>query len=134
MYLFKKKLIYLIITVFSSFHSYANEQYSDVGIVLENGEVKPVYSAGHAPVDVMGDHMHKKGEWMVSYRFMMMTMEDNRDGTNRLDISEVLSNGSGDYRIPPFKIASGFIEKARGGRDWILFRNRLLFRVSASRE
>ena len=27
---------------------------------------------GHAPVSVMGDHTHNKGEWMFSYRFMSM--------------------------------------------------------------
>ena len=26
----------------------------------------------HAPIGVMGDHMHKEGEWMVSYRFRYM--------------------------------------------------------------
>jgi len=30
---------------------------------------------GHAPISVMGDHMHAMGEWMVSYRFMSMEME-----------------------------------------------------------
>jgi hypothetical protein len=30
---------------------------------------------GHAPLSVMGDHMHKMGEWMVSYRYMTMDME-----------------------------------------------------------
>jgi hypothetical protein len=32
---------------------------------------------GHAPISVMGDHYHKKGEFMFSYRFMPMWMEDN---------------------------------------------------------
>ncbi len=39
---------------------------------------------GHAPIGVMGDHMHKKGEFMLSYRYMNMKMEDNRDGTDDL--------------------------------------------------
>lgn len=30
---------------------------------------------GHAPIHVMGDHMHTKGEWMFSYRFMSMNMK-----------------------------------------------------------
>ncbi len=55
----------------------------------------------HAPIGVMGDHMHKKGEWMVSYRYMVMEMEDNRDGTDRLDESEVLMSGTGNYRVAP---------------------------------
>ena len=35
---------------------------------------------GHAPIGVMGDHFHKQGEWMFSYCYMHMRMEDNRDG------------------------------------------------------
>ncbi|MEM7465979.1 MAG: transporter [Pseudomonadota bacterium] len=34
--------------------------------------------AGHAPIGVMGDHMHKQGQWMFSYRYMHMDMEGNR--------------------------------------------------------
>jgi len=37
---------------------------------------------GHAPIGVMGDHMHKQGEWMFSYRFMQMHMDGNRSGTS----------------------------------------------------
>ncbi len=40
---------------------------------------------GHAPISVMGDHMHKKGEIMFSYRYMPMWMEDNLQSTD--DIS-----------------------------------------------
>lgn len=39
----------------------------------------------HSSIGVIGEHMHKKGEWMLSYRFMHMNMEDNRVGTD--DIS-----------------------------------------------
>lgn len=38
----------------------------------------------HAPIGVMGDHIHKKGEWMFSYRYMRMEMEDSRIGTDRV--------------------------------------------------
>jgi len=30
---------------------------------------------GHAPIGVMADHKHGKGEWMASYRYMFMEME-----------------------------------------------------------
>lgn len=52
---------------------------------------------GHAPIGVMGDHTHKKGEFMFSYRYMFMNMEGNRDGTNSLSDSEVLE----DFMITP---------------------------------
>lgn len=46
----------------------------------------------HAPIGVMGDHMHKKGEWMVSYRFMRMQMEGNRNGTNDISPEEIVTS------------------------------------------
>ena len=45
----------------------------------------------HAPIGVMGEHMHGKGDWMVSYRFMRMNMEGNRDGTNDLSNEDVIA-------------------------------------------
>ena len=39
----------------------------------------------HAPIGVMADHFHKKGEWMFSYRFMSMSMKGNLSGSD--DIS-----------------------------------------------
>ncbi len=44
----------------------------------------------HAPIGVMGDHTHDAGEWMVSYRYMRMRMNGNRDGTDRKGVNEVL--------------------------------------------
>ncbi|HPD82772.1 MAG: transporter [Alphaproteobacteria bacterium] len=38
----------------------------------------------HAPIGVMGDHMHKAGEWMISARTMRMEMKDSRSGTTHL--------------------------------------------------
>ncbi len=55
----------------------------------------------HAPIGVMADHVHKKGEWMLSYRYMDMQMEDNYDGSAELAESEVLRSGSGRYMIAP---------------------------------
>ena len=37
---------------------------------------------GHAPISVMGDHMHEMGEWMVSYRYMSMDMKGLLKGSN----------------------------------------------------
>ena len=44
----------------------------------------------HAPIGVMGDHLHKEGELMFSYRFMRMSMRGNRDGTSDLSRTEVI--------------------------------------------
>ena len=45
--------------------------------------------AGHAPIGVMSDHMHKQGEWMFSYRYMYMDMEGNRVGDNEISPTEI---------------------------------------------
>jgi len=40
----------------------------------------------HAPIGVMGDHLMREGEIMLSYRYMNMDMEGNRTGTERVDV------------------------------------------------
>ena len=40
----------------------------------------------HAPIGVMGDHLMREGEIMLSYRFMVMDMDGNRTGTDRVDV------------------------------------------------
>lgn len=40
----------------------------------------------HAPIGVMGDHLMREGEIMLSYRFMSMEMDGNRSGTDRVDV------------------------------------------------
>lgn len=37
-----------------------------------------------APISVMGSHIHHKGSWMVSYRFMNMNMKELRQGTDQI--------------------------------------------------
>jgi hypothetical protein len=44
------------------------------------------------PVGVMGEHTHNAGEWMFSYRFMFMSMDGIRNGTDDLSTDEVLGN------------------------------------------
>ena len=51
----------------------------------------------HAPIGVMGDHAHKAGEWMLSYRYGFMKMDGTRDGTDDLTSAEVLS----DFMVAP---------------------------------
>ena len=46
---------------------------------------------GHAPISVMGDHMHSMGEWMVSYRYMTMEMEGLLKGSNPVTASSQLT-------------------------------------------
>jgi len=52
----------------------------------------------HAPIGVMGDHTHKKGEFMFSYRVMGMWMEDMLKGDRDISNAGVLQNG---YPVTP---------------------------------
>ncbi len=45
---------------------------------------QPLRADGHAPIGVMGDHRHARGEVMLSYRFMRMDMGGNRVGTSSI--------------------------------------------------
>ena len=47
---------------------------------------------GHAPIGVMGDHTHGKGEFMISYRWMRMNMEGMRNEDNALTSDQVLQD------------------------------------------
>ena len=44
---------------------------------------KRMRADSHGPIGVMADHMHKKGEYMLSYRHMYMDMSGNEfNGSN----------------------------------------------------
>lgn len=49
----------------------------------ENDSTAP-HAMDHAPIGVMADHRHKKGEVMLSYRYMTMDMDGLRNGTDQL--------------------------------------------------
>lgn len=55
----------------------------------------------HAPIGVMGDHVHKKGEFMVSYRFISMPMEDNLVGTDKISSDEIVTEVENVFGAPP---------------------------------
>lgn len=52
---------------------------------------------GHAPISVMADHTHHKGEFMISYRYMTMDMRDLRTSTSDASINQAHS----DYMVAP---------------------------------
>ena len=51
----------------------------------------PSQASSHAPIGVMGDHLHKKGEFMFSYRYMNMDMQGNLDGSQNLSPEQIAS-------------------------------------------
>lgn len=48
-------------------------------------------AADHAPIGVMGDHMHEKGEFMLSYRFLHMDMQGNRAGADGIEADTIVT-------------------------------------------
>lgn len=52
---------------------------------------------GHAPIGIMGDHYHKAGEWMFSYRFMTMPMENNIESSTDIGDADIFAN----YMVAP---------------------------------
>lgn len=49
----------------------------------------------HAPIGVMGDHIHHAGEVMLSYRYMFMHMDGHQAGTDSLSSKQVFQRGFG---------------------------------------
>lgn len=54
----------------------------------------------HAPIGVMGDHMHQAGEFMFSYRFMRMNMSDMVQGSNSRSASDIVTSVSNPFAPP----------------------------------
>lgn len=71
-------------------HHNHDHHHHDHGVSIQ-GHDHSAHLSTAAPIGVMGDHMHAKGEWMVSYRFMRMYMEGNRDGTDQLTNDEIVT-------------------------------------------
>ena len=44
----------------------------------------------HGPIGLMGDHFHRKGESMVSIRYMKMTMDQNYIGSHKISDQDIL--------------------------------------------
>ncbi len=55
---------------------------------------------GHAPVGVMGDHVHKEREWMLAYRYKQMFMGGLAKGTEHVSTGTVLAN----YMMAPLRM------------------------------
>ncbi|TAE33148.1 MAG: transporter [Alphaproteobacteria bacterium] len=45
----------------------------------------------HAPIGVMGDHLHKQGEWMVGYHYQHSRTSGYRNGSNKVSNASVMS-------------------------------------------
>ena len=65
------------------------------------------HADSHGPISLGGDHLHKKGEFMFSYKFGHMNMNDLMNGNKTLSTNEVMnapnfsSDGTGTYMNAP---------------------------------
>ncbi len=57
---------------------------------------------GHAPLGVMGDHLHESGEFMLTYRYMNMRMDGTRMGEFEVTFEDVLD----DFAITPLNMTT----------------------------
>lgn len=60
----------------------------------------------HAPIGVMGDHIHQKGEWMLSFRTMSMSMQGNRNGTSSLSPENIVQTQANAFAGMPMQPAN----------------------------
>ncbi|MGB1466944.1 MAG: transporter, partial [Alcanivorax nanhaiticus] len=62
----------------------------------------------HAPISVMGDHTHGKGEWMLSYRYMGMSMSGAKSGSDSLSTEEAFAEipgmGMMNMKVLPYEM------------------------------
>ena len=63
----------------------------------------PATASSHAPLGIMGDHRHHKGEFMFSYRFMHMDMQGSRVGSRRTSARQIVGtiNDPGQFMVAP---------------------------------
>ena len=92
MFLNNKKNICALFLLFFWINVLADENHNNIGLNLENGKLKPINGSGHVPIGGMGEHMHHKEGWMLSYRFQHMNMEGNRIGTTEVSPEFIVSN------------------------------------------
>ena len=68
------------------------------------------FADSHGPITVMGDHLHKKNELMLSLRLSKMNMEGMLSGNNVISVNSVMSapngasDGSGTYMNSPISM------------------------------
>ncbi len=58
----------------------------------DHNDISTARPDGHAPISIMGDHYHSKGDWMFSYRYMPMHMEGNLQGKDDIDDASIYKN------------------------------------------
>ena len=58
----------------------------------------------HAPAGLMGDHVHSAGEVMAEYKFMTMSMDDNRVGNDEVSDIAALTASGVSFMVAPTRM------------------------------
>ncbi|MBX2847065.1 MAG: hypothetical protein KTR16_02000, partial [Acidiferrobacterales bacterium] len=76
---------------------------STITLCLSTTAVAGSSASSHAPLGVMGDHLHNKGEFMMSYRYMRMDMDGNRIGKDRVSARDIVGTPEtpGQFIVAP---------------------------------
>lgn len=85
-------------------HESHNEPASKAAHISANGPEQHHNHKNHrtlSPLGVTADHIHKKGEWMVSYAFRRMGMEGNRQGTTGGITPQTIATTVNNPNAPP---------------------------------
>jgi hypothetical protein len=96
----KSKSIIIAIAFFGALQivSAQDSTHKDHAAEKGNNNWTSARADGHAPIGVMGDHMHHKDEWMFSYRLMTMNMGGNLSGTDAVSNADIYAN---PYMVAP---------------------------------
>jgi len=100
MFLNNKKFIYAFSLFLLWTNIFADENHHNISLTLENSKLKRINASGHAPIGVMGAHMHHQGKWMSSYRFQHMSMEGNQIGTTKVSPEFIVTNVANRFSPP----------------------------------
>lgn len=99
-FLFNKEAFIVLGSLLFCANVLADTGHHDAGLELNTDGLKPVHADGHAPIGVMGDHIHKKGEWMLSYRYKYMDMEGNRISDADVSPDFIVTNIANRFGMP----------------------------------
>ena len=75
----------------------ASAQAQDLTLDLTEFSLEELMNLDVLSVNVLGTHTHLQGEWMIGYRYMLMSMDGNRDGTDGISTDGVLQ----DFVVTP---------------------------------
>jgi hypothetical protein len=96
----------LAVAIFATSAATAGTPYS--ATLLEESSSSPLWDPGrvdsHAPIGVMGDHTHEQGEFMLSYRYMYMPMEQNYKGDSSISDSRVIAPDGEGFMVTPTRM------------------------------